>query len=521
MELRNFCLILIKSGLNVSELNAMLSYNNNLGLATDELGKKLEKMQTILSVFVKISEFVAKSFKKQSHLKVQIPQHLSPKNLLEKISENVEAEKSDYKQFSIIKYNEKMLKWVGKISDARLESLIDHHVHHYLEFFTLFAPELHSKSDEKLLELLYDRLLSLDAKQFDEFVAAIKTTQAKGQPDNSHSIPFHFLALLAEDREIDSSQFVDVIFALKFAKQIAPNIFATAHSVSADQLKLLKTLALFDPKRQKQILESFKVSSMHNVEQLVEALYYKNLLLEQFRHRIFKIKHKCDKLASGNKSHQLDIVKKCNSLLHTCLDTFFELFTLRSDVVCVIFRHESSNNAGKRMENIDLTYHFEREIKKLLPKDRESIVDCLKKNKFDESQVHSSLDNYKHLIAETIGEMNNDPDISLQLFLREEIIDDADFNVNLVDETIKILRTDDSRFKLLQSRSALIFLRLIKQTKHIQKLSHEKVEENTREEKLLLPPITLTEAIQLIFDDPIYSSGKKILIILILKKKEI
>lgn len=505
--------MLIKSGLNVSELNAMLAYNNNIGLATYELDRKLEKMQTILSVFVKISEFVAKSFKKQSNLKVQIPQHLSPKNLLEKISENVGAEKSyDHKKFSIIKYNEKMLKWVGKISDAKLESLIDHHVHHYLEFFTLFAPELHSKSDEKLLEILYDRLLSLDGKQFDEFVAAIKTTQAKSQQDKSHLVPFHFLALLAEDREIDSSQFVDVIFALKFAKQIAPNIFATAHPVSVDQLKLLKTLALFDPKRQKQILESFKESSMQNVEQLVEALYYKNLLFEQFRHRIFKIKHKCDKFAPGNKAHQLDVVNKCNSLLHTCLDKFFELSTLRSDVVFVIFRHESSNNAGKRTENFDLAYHLERESKKLLPKDRESIVDSLKKSKFDESQVRSLLDNYRHLIAETIGEINNDPDISLQLFLREEIIDDADFNVNLVDETIKILRADDSRFKLLQSRSALIFLRLIKQTKHIQKLSHEKVEKNTRGEKLLLPPLTLTEAIQLIFDDPIYSSGNKFLL---------
>ena len=113
-ELRNFCLMLIKSGLNVSELNSMLNYNNKLGLATDELDRKLEKLQTILSVFVKISEFVVKSFKKQSNLTVQIPQHLSPKNLLEKISENVGAEKSyDHKKFSIIKYNEKMLKWVG------------------------------------------------------------------------------------------------------------------------------------------------------------------------------------------------------------------------------------------------------------------------------------------------------------------------------------------------------------------------------------------------------------------------
>ena len=104
----------------------------------------------MILVFVKISEFVAfkkrrlkKSFKKQSHLKVQIPQHLLPKNLLEKNIENVEAEKRynyKYKQFSIDNI-EKMLKWLSKISAAKLELLIDHHVYNYLVFEFVLVSE--------------------------------------------------------------------------------------------------------------------------------------------------------------------------------------------------------------------------------------------------------------------------------------------------------------------------------------------------------------------------------------------
>ena len=150
-----------------------------------------------------------------------------------------------------------------------------------------------------------------------------------------------------EDKEIPSAfQFIDIEKAFRFI--VAIDIASMNALSEYYRLQLSKMIAVFHPTQQKHILAYFgwlrSEGLVRNIEQIVEALEYKNIWLKEFQTGLSKIREKSNKLAKEhpNQHDHQEVVEKVNVFLDICRDKFFELVKLRIDITFPVFPHNST-----------------------------------------------------------------------------------------------------------------------------------------------------------------------------------